>query len=75
MISHYPVTPSTNPHSMISHYPVTPPHLSSPLLFAGMRVLTYPPTISSPTIPLLWGIKAPQDQGPPLLLLSGNAIL
>ena len=27
------------------------------------------------SIPLCWGIKSPQDQGPPLPLLSGKAIL
>jgi hypothetical protein len=66
---------------MISHFPITPPktHRSiftlSPLHLASMRVLTYllPPYCSS--IPLCWGIKPPLNQGPPLLLLSGKAIL
>ena len=64
MISHYLVTHPPLPP------PIIPPPLPSPTHYV-MRVL--PPHHSS--IPLCWGIEPPQDQGPPLPLLSDKAIL
>ena len=53
-------------------YPIPPPS-------ASMRVLPYLPThshLSSHTaIPLYWGIKHPQAQGPLFPLISNKAIL
>jgi hypothetical protein len=53
----------------------TPPHLI-PLPPASIRVL---PTHLFPhhhsSIPLCWGIKLPQDQGPPIPLMPNKAIL
>ena len=68
---------------MISHYLVTHPPLPPPIIphplpsptLSFMRVLPHPPTLSHPTTILCWGIKPPQDQGPPLPLLSDKAIL
>ena len=82
MISTSQLPPPPTLHPMISHFPVAPlptphPTLALPPLFclyesAHPRTHTLLPHRSS--IPLLWGIKPPQDQGPPLLL-SGKAIL
>ena len=70
---------------MISHFLVTPPQDPSPshkLPFFPPLCLyedAPPPTLSCPTPPasacLHWGIKTPQDQGPPLLLMSDRGIL
>jgi hypothetical protein len=69
---------------MISPFLVTlpqhPPPISFPLPppFASMMVLLNPLTYFYFTIlafPLFWGIKLPQDQGLPLQLMSGKAIL
>jgi hypothetical protein len=62
-------------------YPSTTPLQPTLCLlpFASMRVLPNPlhhlfqPYLSS--FPLLWGIKPPQDQGPPLPLTADKAIL
>jgi hypothetical protein len=61
---------------MISLFPVAPPQSPIPytLSFASMRVLPYPPTQCS-SVPLRWGTKTPQNQGPPLTLISDKAIL
>jgi len=43
-----------------------------------LRMLTHPPTPSClphPGIPLHWGIKPSQEQGPPLPVMSDKAIL
>jgi hypothetical protein len=73
-----------SPHSMTLHFqvsflPLPPPsHICSPLsLLPIWRCSpTHPPSPTpSSRIPLLWGTKFPQDQGPPLPLLSGKAIL
>jgi hypothetical protein len=40
-----------------------------------MRVLLYPLIILLSNIPLFWGIKPPQNQGPPLLLMPDKALL
>ena len=69
MISPFPVTSTPTTHHI----------LPSPFPFASIRVLLHPPThpllphLSS--IPLHWGIKPPQDQGPPLPLMPDKAIL
>jgi hypothetical protein len=57
------------PVSLSSPHPFPPP-----CFYEGAP----PPTHScliDPTIPLCWGIKPPQGQGPPLPLMSGKAIL
>ena len=68
MISHFPVTPSTNP---LSH--IHPPPSPLPVWECSS---THPPTHTflphRSSILLHWGIKPPQDQG--LSLLSGKAI-
>ena len=48
----------------------------SPLLFASKRVLpTHPLEPHPSSIPLCWGIKPPQNQGPSLPLKPDKAIL
>jgi hypothetical protein len=63
-----PSYPSTNPHPISALSPSLCLYESAP-----------PPTHTLPphcfSIPLLWGIKPPQDQGFPLPLLLGKAIL
>jgi hypothetical protein len=67
---------------MISHLPVTPPQTSNPtsalfsLTFASdcAPVHTYSLLPHHSSISLHWGIKPPQDQGPPLPLMSDKAI-
>jgi hypothetical protein len=51
-----------------------PPHPISPPP-ASMRVLTHPLPPPRPGIPLHWGIKPSQDQGPLFPLMPDNAIL
>ena len=61
-----------------SWFPLYKLPIPSPLPFAHMRVLLHPPTHFSftPLYRLLpWGTKPPQDQGPPLPLISDKAIL
>ena len=68
---------------MICHFPVTPPqtpyHTStlSSLTFASMRMFSHhPPSPAlTPNITLHWGTKTPQNQGPPLPLMSSKAML
>ena len=63
---------------MLSPFPVplpqTPYLLPSTYFYEG----THPPIYSllpyCPSIPLHWGIKSPQDQGPPLPLIPDKAI-
>ena len=64
MLSPFPGLPSTNA-------PI-------PLPFASKRVLPHPLTHSQlhhSSIPLLWGIKPPQDQAPPFPLMPDEAVL
>ena len=59
-----------------SWFPLYKLPIPSPLPFAHMRVLLHPPTHFSftPLYRLLpWGTKPPQDQGPPLPLISDKA--
>ena len=67
---------------MISSFLVTipqpPPHPVSPFspplwLYEGVHLPTHQPHHSS--IPLHWGIKPPQYQGPPFPLIPDKAIL
>jgi hypothetical protein len=51
--------PLHNP--VISHLPSPPSHF----LYEGAPLLTYPLQPHPSSIPLHWGIKPPQDQGPP----------
>ena len=83
MKSQVQVTPSTNPPSHdipVPVYPSSTPlsHIFPPLSFS-LYESAPPPTHSLPhhhsSIPLLWGMKPPQNKGPPLRLLSGKAIL
>jgi hypothetical protein len=70
MITHFPVTgyPSTNalshicPSPPLCLYESTPPSIHTLLPYDS-------------SIPLNWDIKRPQNQGPPLTLLSGKGIL
>ena len=81
MISNFQVTLSPTPHPTIFYFLVTPPPLPITLLHppfclyesALLPTHTLPPHCS--TILLLWGIKPPRDQGSPLPLLSGKAIV
>jgi hypothetical protein len=50
-------------------YPISP----LPCFYEGAPQPTYPFLLHHPTIPLLWGIKLSQDQGPALLLKSDKA--
>ena len=83
MLSYFPVIPSTNSsyHDIpLPNYPSsTPiPHLPSPFPFACIRVLPLPTCTLLPhhsSIPLLWGIKPPQDQALPFFLQLCKAIL
>lgn len=65
MIFHFPVTPS--------QIPIPQPSPPSPCLYEGAPPPTHQPYCYS--IPLLWDIKPPQDQGLPLPLMSGKANL
>jgi hypothetical protein len=47
----------------------------SPCLYEGPPPLTHPLLSHRSRIPLHWGIKPPQDQGPPLPLIPDKAIL
>lgn len=65
---------------MLSPFLVSPLQASHPIPFpfASKRVLPDLPTHSYLTalaFPLCWGIKAPQDPGPPLPLMPDKAIL
>ena len=68
---------------MIFHLPVTPPPAlhPTPTLLPPLCLYQSAPTPMHTllphcySIPLCWGIKPPWDQGPPLLLLLGKAIL
>jgi hypothetical protein len=66
MLSHFPITPSQTPHSI-------------PLSFASKSLLLHPPIHSLPphpcSIPLLWGIKPPQDLVPPFPLMPNKVVL
>jgi hypothetical protein len=56
-------------------FPPKAPIPPSPLcLYKGVSP-TNPLLPHCPRIPLLWGIKPPQDQGPPLPLMSDKTIL
>lgn len=67
----YPTSRLPPPPTPLSHIRLPP----SPLPVRGCSL---PPTHTLLPyhfcIPLLWSIKPPQDQGPPLLLLSGEGI-
>jgi hypothetical protein len=56
-----------------SQFPLCNPPIPypSPWLYEGAP----PPTHPLSNIPLPWGIQPPQDQGPPLPLISDKAIL
>jgi hypothetical protein len=43
-------------------------------LYGGDPLSTHPLPLHHSSIPLPWGIKSPQDQGPPLPLMSDKAI-
>ena len=64
---------------MISPFPCYPFHNLSIPSFLSSLPFAPPPTHPLPphhsSIPLRWGIKPPQDQGPPLPLISDKAIL
>ena len=62
MLFSFPVSPSELPYSILP-------------LSASMRVLTHPLPLPCPDIPLHWGIKPSQDQGPLLPLMPGKVIL
>ena len=53
-------------------YPITSP---LPCLYEGAPPLTHPLLSHRSSIPLHWGVKPPQDQGPPLPSMSDKAIL
>ena len=62
---------------MLSPFPVSPqaPILSpSHCLYEGAPLPAYPLLSQHPSIPLLWAIKPPQDQGSPLLLMPAKEI-
>ena len=67
MFSPFQVSPSETP------YPFPPP--PSPCLYEGAFSHTHPLPFSHPGIPLHWGIKHPQAQGPLLPLMSNKVIL
>ena len=54
----------------LSPSPLFPP----PLLYEGAPPPTHPFLPHCSSIPLCWGTKPPQDQGPPLPLMSDKAI-
>ena len=58
---------------MIIPFPLSPPHTHHPIPLSSLP----PPTPDSHCsgIRLQWGIKPPQDQGPPLPLMPDKAIL
>ena len=61
-----------------SWLPLHKPSILFPLSLlpiAAMRVLLHPLPLHCSSIPLCWGIKPPQDQGPPLPLISDKVIL
>ena len=65
---------------MLSFTLVFPPetpysHSPSPCFYEGSHPPTHPLPPSCPGIPLYWGIKPSQDQGPLLPLMSKKAIL
>ena len=51
------------------------PLFPSPFLYEGAPPPTHPFLLHCSSIPLCWGTKPPQDQGPPLPLMSDKAIL
>jgi hypothetical protein len=61
----FPGFPSANP------YPMPP----APFFYEGTPPPTYPLLTHHPSIPLCWGIKPAQDQGPLFSLMPGKAIL
>ena len=63
MLSPFPVSPLQSPYSI-------PP---LPCFNEGAPSPTYPLLSHFPSIPLHWGIKPSQDQGPPLPLMPDNA--
>jgi hypothetical protein len=65
------------PTSQLPLYQPPIPHLPPPplCLYEGVLLITHPFPPHCSSIPLRWGIKPPQDRGPPLPLLSGKAIL
>jgi hypothetical protein len=69
MISHYLVTPSQSPSSY--NLPLLPPLC----LYEGPPETTHLLQPHPSSIPLHWGIKLPQEQGPSLPLISDKAIL
>lgn len=83
MLSHFPITPSTNPLSHdipLPSYPCHPPnppfHVCPPFcLYESVPPPSHTLPFRCSSIPLLCCIKPLQDQGPPLLLLSSKAIL
>lgn len=63
MLTPFPVFPPQNP------YPLSPPP-------AFMRALPNLPILPQcPSIPLPWVIEPPQDQGPPLPLMTDKGLL
>ena len=61
---------------MLFPFPVSPPQTPIPSPSpAYMRVCPHPLPPHPPGIPLHWGIKPSQDQGPLLPLMLGKAIL
>ena len=68
MIFHFPVTPLQTP--------IPPAPLRPPLcFFEGVPPPTHLFLTLCSIIPLNWGIKPPQDQEPPLPLISDKVIL
>ena len=61
---------------MLTPFQVSPLETLYPILPlpASMRVLPHPLSPSRPGIPLHWGIKPRQDQGPLLSLMSNKAV-
>jgi hypothetical protein len=64
---------------MLSPFPISPlktpvPSLS-PLPLGGCSPLTHPLIPHRSSTLLCWGIEPPQDQGPPLPLMSDKAVL
>jgi hypothetical protein len=64
---------------MLPPFPVSPwsslSHPPLPCFYEGAPPPTYPLQPHDPSIPLHWGIKPSQDQGPPLPLMSDKAYL
>jgi hypothetical protein len=64
---------------MLSPFPVSSPTLpfssSFPCLHKGAPLPTHPLLSHHPSIPLCWGIKPAQDQGPLLPLITEKSII